>query len=403
MKTVSRYIVVLVVISLFFTLLTAGAVAWGLWRVNQTDREAIASVIAVVKEKYPQITDKEIIEILNGKAENRQIADITESYGIKAGDVYVLSNRQNYWNTILLDGAAALLFAAAVLVFFLIYVHRKNRQELKLTQYLSDINNGNYSLPTQVLSEDKHSLLYSEVYKTTVMLREKSEQSARDKADLKDSLSDISHQLKTPLTSMLIMIDNILEEDMPEELRREFLCDIRSSVNHVSFLTKSLLTLSMLDADTITFHQESVSIKLLFAHCTGNVNAIAQEKGVILTQTCQEDIQLVCDERWISEALTNIIKNCIEHTPKGGSVTLTAEDNSLYTKITIADTGCGIDKDDLPHIFERFYRGKNADENSVGIGLAMSKSIIEKCGGYIRVISEQGKGTTFIIKFFKVR
>ena len=121
-----------------------------------------------------------------------------------------------------------------------------------------------------------------------------------------------------------------------------------------------------------------------------------------LRQDC-EDVSLECDEKWVSEALTNIIKNCVEHTQKGGIVTMKGVNDSLLTKITISDNGCGIEKNDLPHIFERFYKGKNADENSIGIGLALSKSIIEKCGGDIKVFSEPDVGTTFVIKFFKMK
>ena len=265
------------------------------------------------------------------------------------------------------------------------------------------LNSGDYRVLNVQLTEDKNSVLSSEIYKTTVMLREKSEQTRQEKLALKDSLSDISHQLKTPLTSMLIMIDNIIEnEEMPPQLRNEFLNDIRQSVDHISFLTRSLLTLSKLDADTIEFHAEKVQLKALAAHCFANVDAIARDKGVTLRQDC-EDVSLECDEKWVSEALTNIIKNCVEHTQKGGIVTMKGVNDSLLTKITISDNGCGIEKNDLPHIFERFYKGKNADENSIGIGLALSKSIIEKCGGDIKVFSEPDVGTTFVIKFFKMK
>ncbi len=401
MKTTSKFCIALVIMSFLFSVMSAAAINWSLEAVRQEDNNAIAAVVAIVHEKYPDVKDEEIAELLNGADFVGEAKKVLERYGIEYDDAYVLSNRKNYLNITMIGAGMCVAFGIGAIAFFWLFVRFKTKQEKQLTQYLCDVNSGIYKLPFQNLTEDRHSVLTSEIYKTTVMLREKQAQSAQEKAVLKDSLSDISHQLKTPLTSMLIMIDNIIEDDMPEELRNEFLCDIRNSVNHISFLTQSLLTLSKLDADAIAFHHENVSLRMIFVHCFATVNAIAQKKGVTLVQEC-EDISLDCDEKWISEALTNIVKNCVEHTPKGGTVSMKAEDTALYTKIIIQDTGCGIDKQDLPHIFERFYRGKNADENSVGIGLAMSKSIIEKCGGYIKVSSELDKGSTFTIKFFKL-
>ena len=262
------------------------------------------------------------------------------------------------------------------------------------------INSGNYRLNFEDMKEDQISVLSSEIYKTTVMLREQSERSVTEKQKLKDSLSDISHQLKTPLTSIMIMLDGILEGDMPEELKREFLGDIRNSITHLTFLTQSMLTLSKLDANTITFHEEKVRLSDIINISISNTSAIAQDQGVEVKGECP-DITIECDMKWVCEAVTNIVKNCIEHTKKGGSVTLMAEENPLFIKLTIEDTGCGITKKDLPHIFERFYKGSNSSDTSVGIGLALSKSIIEKCGGYISVQSTEGKGSKFTIKFFK--
>lgn len=403
MKITSRFCVALVTVIFFFTVAGSLAVGLSIDNIRRTNNDAIACIITTVREKYPEITDDEIITLLNSTDFSVKTNFFLKSYGIRENDFYLMADREHFLKTIAVAGALFMSFGAAVLIFFWAYVRYKTKQEKKLTDYLVMLNSGDYRVLNVQLTEDKNSVLSSEIYKTTVMLREKSEQTRQEKLALKDSLSDISHQLKTPLTSMLIMIDNIIEnEEMPPQLRNEFLNDIRQSVDHISFLTRSLLTLSKLDADTIEFHAEKVQLKALAAHCFANVDAIARDKGVTLRQDC-EDVSLECDEKWVSEALTNIIKNCVEHTQKGGIVTMKGVNDSLLTKITISDNGCGIEKNDLPHIFERFYKGKNADENSIGIGLALSKSIIEKCGGDIKVFSEPDVGTTFVIKFFKMK
>lgn len=402
MKTTVKFCVLLAVLCLTFTLVCVAVVRMGLEDVKQADYQAIASIVAAVKEKYPSVSDREIAEILNGSdSVSAETREMLYRYGITPQETAVQDNQQHHLRMILMVGAAGLLFSIAMLAFFWAFVRYKVKQERRLTHYLSRINSGIYELPQEKLTEDSSAVLSDEIYKTTVMLKEQSERSRQDKLALKDSLSDISHQLKTPLTSMLIMLDNILEGDVPPELRDEFLNDIRDSVHHISFLTYSLLKLSKLDANSIEFDLQPVRMQELFALSVGRTGAIAERRGVTLEKQCEE-ITFRCDKRWLSEALTNIVKNCVEHTPSGGRVLLSAEDTPLYTKIVVQDNGSGIDKKDLPHIFERFYKGKGADENSIGIGLSMSKSIIEKCGGYIKVLSEPGKGSTFIIKFFKL-
>ena len=196
------------------------------------------------------------------------------------------------------------------------------------------------------------------------------------------------------------MVDNLLDdENMPEDIRREFLSDIRRSSGNISFLVQSLLTLSKLDADSIELKSKPENLADIFDDCIQNTAILAEIRRVNVTADC-ENVILKCDRKWLGEALSNIVKNCIEHTPEGGSVTLKAEQNKLYTKLTIEDTGCGIAPEDFPHIFERFYKGKNSDKGSIGIGLAMSKAIIEKAGGFITADSKMDKGSKFTIKYF---
>jgi len=263
------------------------------------------------------------------------------------------------------------------------------------------INNSNYDLNLKYNSEGVSSILENEIYKTTVHLRESCDTSLKDKMILKDSISDISHQLKTPLTSIMIMVDNIIDDkDMPEEIREEFMADIKKSTVHISFLVQSLLKLSRLDANAVDFTKKPEDINEIFRDCIKKTELLAEVREVnVLSKS--DKTSLICDKKWITEALTNIIKNCIEHTDRNGSVTLSSKDSRFDTKIIISDTGCGISEKELPHIFERFYKTKNSSDDSIGIGLSLSKAIIEKHNGYIIVDSEVGKGTTFTIKFLK--
>ena len=189
---------------------------------------------------------------------------------------------------------------------------------------------------------------------------------------------------------------------MPDRLfsiKLEFLNDIRKSTGTISFLVQSILTLSKLDANSISFKQSAENLKKIADTAVKNTEILAEIKGVTV-ENLSDNITLVCDFKWLSEAITNIVKNCIEHTQSGGKVSISAEKTGLCTKVTIEDNGAGISKKDLPHIFERFYKGSNSSNDSTGIGLALAKAIIEKSGGYITADSVQDKGTKFNICFF---
>ena len=247
------------------------------------------------------------------------------------------------------------------------------------------------------------SLLKQEIQKTTVMLREYADNSMREKEILKNSLADISHQLKTPLTSILITTENILDDDdMPVEIRRDFVMDIAHNAHSINFLVKSLLTLSMLDSGTVKLKFGDVSVEKIIDECISRTEVLADIRDVRIEKNVKNDFMLNCDFRWICEAVSNIVKNCIEHTD-GGYVRISAERNSMYSEIIISDNGCGISPKDLPHIFERFYKAQNSSPSSVGIGLSLAKSIVEKTGGYITADSKLGVGSTFKLRFLNVR
>lgn len=250
-------------------------------------------------------------------------------------------------------------------------------------------------------TEDELSILKNEIYKTTIMLKEDAENSKLAKKQLKDSLSDISHQLKTPLTSITIMMDNLYENpDMEPLLRQNFLRKMRREISNINFMVQSLLKLSKLDANTVEFKNEDIPLVDIVNEAINNIAALSDLRDVSINIVKQGEYVIKCDKTWQIEAVSNILKNSVEHSKEGGRVEIEMEDNHVFTSLLITNYGETISKKDLSHIFERFYKGENATEDSVGIGLALAKSIIESCSGAITVDSRDEK-TTFVLRYFK--
>ncbi|AUS97026.1 two-component sensor histidine kinase [Clostridium thermosuccinogenes] len=285
------------------------------------------------------------------------------------------------------------------LVFFLFTAWRY-RHIAKLSQYLRRISAGEYSLDIRDNREGELSILKSEIYKVTLMLSQYNEQLKKEKLLLSSQMADISHQLKTPLTSMMVMADLLRDEKLPEEKRREFTSHIHAQLERIEWLVSSLLKMSKLDAGVLEMNPREISARTLIEKALSPLLISMEIKDISYSIT-GEDRVIKCDLQWTAEALINILKNCIEHTPEGGRIDISIQDNPLYSEIKIADNGPGISKEDLPHIFTRFYRGKNASPDSVGIGLAMSLSIIRNQQGDITVESKPGQGSTFFIRLYK--
>lgn len=402
MKRSQKFFVIFLVLTAVFSAVTAVITVFELERVRKNTNGAVVQIIEKVKEKYPEISQRELAEILNGKSENPQAESNLKKYGIDLDSDWAVYRNDNLSFVIIIANAVLCAVSClALTAVFLKYCKSQKAESQRLAGYLRKINRRNYDLELKANSEDEMSQLQSEIYKTTVMLREQADNSQKDKENLKQSLSDISHQLKTPLTSIMVMLDDIIEdENMPEDIKRDFLNDIRRNSSSISFLVQSILTLSKLDANSIVLKSKAENVKNILDECVKNTAVLAEIKGVETSVECSDSLTLDCDFRWLCEAITNIVKNCIEHTNDGGFVRLKAEKTSLCTKITVTDNGCGIAKDDLPHIFERFYKGRNSDENSVGIGLALAKTIIEKSGGSVCADSKQGEVTKFTITIF---
>lgn len=403
MKSTSKFVTVMLVLTAFF----CAAVSVGVWAgfnaVRESTDKKIIAVAEKVYEEYPDISEQELAEILNSDTEN--IKGNFSKYGINSYNGWVDIHSGSYATvTIVIAAVGVGVFGILLCLVFIKYCKMQRKQRFEIVKCLEKINNREYDLDLDGSTEDDMSLLKQEIQKTTVMLREYADNSQTEKEILKNSLADISHQLKTPLTSILITTENILDDDdMPVEIRRDFVMDIMHNAHAINFLVKSLLTLSMLDSGTVELKFKKVSMNKIIDECISRTEVLADIRDVRIEKTVKTDFALDCDFRWICEAVANIVKNCIEHTDSGGYVKISAEKNSMYSEITISDNGCGISPKDLPHIFERFYKAKNSSPSSVGIGLSLAKSIVEKTGGYITVDSELAVGTTFRLRFLNVR
>lgn len=366
--------------------------------------ESIAEIVGKIKEEYPNVKEEEIIKILNesneGKSEGQKVL---QKYGINIKENPAIEAMENQEQEIMIINVVSIGVSVILLLIIVnIYYHSRNQKIQEIIKYIEAINNKNYDLKIAENTEDDLSNFRNELYKIAIMLKEQASQSINDKKALQTSLEDISHQLKTPLTSISIMLDNIRENpNMDEHTRQEFIYEISRQINWINWLVISLLKLSKLDSNTAVFVQKEIKVEDLINNVVKNLAIPIDIKQQNVIVNGSSDVMFVGDYNWQLEALTNIVKNCIEHTVENKNIYINWEENNFYTKIVIKDEGVGIDKKDVKHIFERFYKGKNSSENSVGIGLALAKSIIEKDNGYIICVSELGRGTTFEIKYMK--
>ena len=394
-KTIKKYILSLIILLIFNVSLIfiLNRYEYKMYTKNYNDK--INSIISNIKNKYPNIEESDIIEIINNEEDSE---DILSNYGIDS----ITKNDKVNNKVRIISLIIIITFDSLIILIFYLYDKNKSKKIKEITKMISKINNRQFDIDINDFNEGELSILKNEISKTTTMLRQVADNSVKDKLNLKDSLGDISHQLKTPLTSITIMIDNILDSpDMDEKTRKKFLINIKREILNINFLVMSLLKLSKFDANVVKFNKESVYLKDIIIESIKNVSMIKELKNITIKVSGDDNIKLLCDFKWQVESITNILKNSIEHTSEYGTVEVNYSENKLYTRILIKDNGKGIDSDDLPHIFDRFYKGENGSDDSFGIGLSLSKTIIEKEGGSITVKSTPNIGTIFTIKYLK--
>ena len=296
-------------------------------------------------------------------------------------------------------GILFIFFGLLLVAVFSVFTMRRYSNIESLNGYLVKVLSGDEMPDVSDQEEGELSILKSNIYKTTTQLHYQKEVISKDKIRLAEALADISHQLKTPLTSMMVMNDLLKTEDDSAK-KKEFLDTQSAQLDRMNWLIQTLLKLSKIDAGSISMKQEITPFNDLISEVMKPFEVLIDIKNIRYSFS-QSEVSVLCDRNWTVEALQNIIKNCLEHLDNDGTITITTEETNVFSQIIISDTGSGISKEDIPYIFERFYKGKNAGKDSVGIGLALAKSIITNQHGDILVESKEGEGTTFFIRFYK--
>lgn len=394
--------------------------SWIGWYTNKyknMENTYIRCIIENVISQYPDFDMEEIAIILNksyGELESSTTSEefysILRKNGITDNTFYIkdMSDIRNV-NIIvstLIIGVMSVLF----IICFYIYLRRRKNAIVQLQDYMDKISRGNYELEINDNSEDELSSLKNSLYKIMVYMKEQADSARIKKVMLAQSVSDISHQLKTPLTSTQILLDNLNDNpDMEYATRKKFIYEALNQVNGMSWMIVTMLKLSRIDAGVVEFNNENISINKIIEEAVGNLEVIAEIKNVNIEKNIdnrnedelnKSDIYIKGDYNWNREALQNIIKNAIEHSRHKGTVKINITDNDVYTAVYITNRGDKLSDQRQKQIFERYYSEAKYEDNSMGIGLPLAKAVIEKQGGYISVESDDEE-TVFIVKYIK--
>ena len=297
-------------------------------------------------------------------------------------------------------GFIALGAGAAILLVLYLDAGKRYHAMEQLSTELDEILHSNDRFLITECEEGELAILSSSIRKMTLKLKEQASTLTNEKKVLTDAIADIFHQMRTPLTSMRLSCSMLSEEDLSYEDRIRFVRGIKKQLERMQWLVETLLKMSKIEAGTVNFKRERLEVKELVQKACEPL-LIPLELRDIKLEINTNDAGLTGDMDWLSEAIGNIVKNCMEHTPEGGQITINSEENAIYTILTIEDTGQGFDKNDIAHIFERFYKGKNSGSESVGIGLALCRTIITGLDGTIKAENGKNGGARFEIRFYK--
>ena len=296
-------------------------------------------------------------------------------------------------------GLTAVVLSLLLMLIFCISTYKRYRRIASLADDINHVLHGDSPIDFDNYSEGELSILHSEIYKMTVRLREQQQKLISDKEYLADSLADISHQIRTPLTSINLLVERLSASGLTDECRHQLTNELYGLLDRIDWLITTLLKISKLDAGTVQFNKDTVSLEMLINKSCAPLLIPIELRGQELIIRAEGNFY--GDSAWTSEAVGNIVKNCMEHTPDGGKIEIEAAENALYSEIIIKDNGTGISPEDLPHIFERFYKGKDSDGKSFGIGLALSRMIVAGQKGTVKAENRKNTGAMFTLRFYK--
>lgn len=334
---------------------------------------------------------------------NRQIKHLFLQISAAMGIFLLISATLIVWGA---DNAAVsvLIAALAMTAVILIVLSRYFRAEHKVMEQaverIAEYLSGNSNARIACDDEGELNRLFHEVNSLVTILNAHAENEGRAKHFLKDTISDISHQLKTPLAALTIYNGILLEDPADAATVKEFAALSEQELDRIETLVQNLLKITRLDAGTIVLEKEPSNVAELMAALERRFSILAQQQDKTLCFSGADDISLLCDPHWLEEAIGNLIKNALEHTKAGDSIHVSWKAFASIVQIVVTDNGCGIHPEDLPHIFKRFYRSRfSKDTQGIGLGLSLAKAIVEAQNGTIEVDSEPGTGTAFTINF----
>lgn len=290
-----------------------------------------------------------------------------------------------------------------LLSVFWICLKRRYEDVERLTQRIDRILHGEDRLELGEYREGDLEILKDEIYKMTVRLREQNDQLKREKRYLAYALADISHQIRTPLTSVNLMVERLRNPKIEEEQKRKICREMTGMLQRMEWLILALLKLSKLDAGAVTLERKKIMVEPFVKEVVEPLEIPMELREQKLVFEGPKDAYFYGDEAWTTEAVGNVLKNCMEHTPTGGTIRIAWEENPLYTEISVKDSGTGIDEKDLPHIFERFYKGRMSEHQNFGIGLSLSRSILSQEKAVITAKNAKEGGSVFLIRFYENR
>lgn len=392
-------------------------ISWYTHKYKNMENTYIRCIMENVINQYPDLDMEEIAIILNKSYSELESSTTSEEFdsilrknGITDNTFYIkdMSDIRNV--NIIVSTSIIGVMSVLFIICFCMYLRRRKKDIFELQDYMDKISRGNYELEINDNSEDELSSLKNSLYKIMVYMKEQADSARIKKVMLAQSVSDISHQLKTPLTSTQVLLDNLNDNpDMDYSTRKKFIYEALNQVNGMSWMIVSMLKLSRIDAGVVEFNNENISINKIIEEAVGNLEVIAEIKNVNIEKNIdnrnedelnKSDIYINGDYNWNREALQNIIKNAIEHSRHKGTVKINITDNDVYTAVYITNRGDKLSDQRQKQIFERYYSEAKYEDNSMGIGLPLAKAVIEKQGGYISVESDDEK-TTFIVKYIK--
>lgn len=364
---------------------------------------AIAGYLAQTQLQSSEITQaftdtKTNEEIIKGQ----QLLQST-GYNKEIENVLIPEVKAFYYKSAVTSLFLSILLSAIILYIFLYFNAKRNKAIEKANDTIQLFMNGNNSIRLDDNKEGTLSQLFSSINTLSTSLTTHIDKEKYNKEFLKETISDISHQLKTPLAALQMYNEIIQEEDTTNDVINQFLKKSERELNRMAFLIQNLLKLAKLDAGTIILEKKHYTLKPFLEECLVSYYIRAQLEHKFITLQCNNTLNLHFDREWLHEAVGNVIKNALDHISPGGNVNILCDDTPVMTEIIIIDNGSGIHPDDIHHVFKRFYRSRfTSDKHGIGIGLALSKAIIEKHGGTITVESELSKGTSFRLAFPKL-